>query len=221
MTLDELENIERVALEMVVQALTDYKREAVAVFRREADLAQDIAEDLTREAIQEMGLPGFRHRLFGKVDFKKAVYVFSPEAHPVALMVDSKAEKTGQGLNPNPTIQMSQTSLAVEMRRMNKDVRVAGLLPKTISVNRLPIPVISIFAIYWYKERNGKRRLHDLEAVCLPNGKLQRRYNPHCSDGIWAAGRDAPTRGEKFRVRINREKLRNKADWRVKQVKLR
>ena len=93
MTLDELERVERTTLEMVVQALTDYGQQAKTIFREETDLPQDIAEDVTREAVEAMGMPGLGHRLYGKVDFKKAIYVFLPAAMPVALMLDAKAEK--------------------------------------------------------------------------------------------------------------------------------
>ena len=92
MTLDELERVERTTLEMVVQALTDYGQQAKTIFREETDLPQDIAEDVTREAVEAMGMPGLGHRLYGKVDFKKAIYVFLPAAMPVALMLDAKAE---------------------------------------------------------------------------------------------------------------------------------
>ena len=58
---------------------------------------------MMREAIETMGIAGLQERLYGKVDFKKAVYVFIPEAYPVALMLDAKAEKG----NGSATIQMS------------------------------------------------------------------------------------------------------------------
>ena len=93
MTLDEVERIEQTALSMVAQALTDCAEQAAVIFREETDQPQDIAEDVTREAIEAMGMSGLRDRLYGKVDVKKAIYVFLPEAHPVALMLDAKAEK--------------------------------------------------------------------------------------------------------------------------------
>ena len=91
MELNGLEQIEHTTLSMVVQALTDYASDAQMIFREETDLPQDIAEDITREAIASMGLPGIRERLYGKVDVKKAIYVFLPEPHPVALMLDAKS----------------------------------------------------------------------------------------------------------------------------------
>ena len=56
MNLDEFERLEETAMAMVVQALTDYRRQATTIFREETDLPQDIAEDITREALDLMGL---------------------------------------------------------------------------------------------------------------------------------------------------------------------
>ena len=119
---------------MVVQALTDYRQQAVTIFREETDLAQDIAEDITREAVQLMGISGWNERLYGKVDYKKAVYVFLPNAYPVALMLDSKAEKSNG--DRTATIQMSQTSMRVKMRRSGIDMDEAGGLEQVISRGR-------------------------------------------------------------------------------------
>jgi len=54
MTLDELDCT---TFEMVVQAITDYYRESVTIFREEQDLPGNIAEHVIREAIEEMGFP--------------------------------------------------------------------------------------------------------------------------------------------------------------------
>lgn len=56
MTLDELERLERTTLSMVVQALKDFWPQAETIFREETDQPQDIAEDVTREAIEAMGM---------------------------------------------------------------------------------------------------------------------------------------------------------------------
>ena len=109
---------------MVVQTLSGYRQQAVTIFREESDLAQDIAEDITREALDLMGVSGWNERLYGKVDYKKAVYVFLPSAHPVALMLDSKAEKPNG--DRTATIQMSQTSMRVRMRRSGVEMDEPG-----------------------------------------------------------------------------------------------
>lgn len=52
----------------------------------------------------------------------------------------------------------------------------------------------------------------------MPNGKLQERYNPNEEDSFWLAGRNAPSRGEEFRVRVSFSKLKEKARWRVQRI---
>ena len=216
MTLDELERVERTTLEMVVQALTDYGQQAKTIFREETDLPQDIAEDVTREAVEAMGMPGLGHRLYGKVDFKKAIYVFLPAAMPVALMLDAKAEKPNG--NRTATIQMSQTSMRVRMRRGGAFVDEPGLLDQTITRGGKEFQVVTVVAKYVYAEHGSSHRLQRIIVAAIPNGRLQQRYNPSAADTIWLAGRNAPTRGEDFRVRLSYERLRGKAGWRVREI---
>ena len=216
MTLDELERLERTALEMVVQALTDFGPQAETIFREETDLPQDIAEDVTREAVDAMGLPSIGHRLYGKVDFKKAIYVFLPVAKPVALMLDAKAEKPNG--NRTATIQMSQTSMRVKMVRGAALVDEPGLIDPVISRSGREFQVVTMIAKYVYTESNGGHGLQRIIVACIPNGRLQCRYNPSADDTIWLAGRNAPTRGEDFRVRLSYARLRSKAPWRVREI---
>lgn len=212
---EELERIEQTAFSMVVQALTDYAEEAATIFREEIDQPQDIAEDITREAIEAMGLPGMRERLYGKVDVKKAIYVFLPEAHPVALMLDAKAEARDK---TSATIQMSQTSMHVKMHRGGQIIDEAGKLPQVIKRNDQEFYVVTVIAKFFYEETKESRDLLQIIVACIPNGQLQELYNPNAEDTIWRVGRDAPTRGEDFRVRLNFAPLREKASWRVHEI---
>ena len=218
MTLDELERLEQTAMSLVVQGLSDYRRQAVTIFREETDSPQDIAEDLTREAMDQMGVPGLNERLYGKVDFKKAIYVFLPAAWPVALMLDSKAEKANG--DRTATIQMSQTSMRVRMRRSGRGVDMLGGLEQVITRAGRDLHVVTIIAKYVYEESASGHELRRIITACVPNGLLQERYNPNVNDGFWSAGRDAPTLGEDFRVRVNYERLSAKASWRVQEIPL-
>ena len=76
--LNLLEDIEKVTLRMVTQAIYDFRHEAQEFFTHEPDLVADIGEDITREALDRMGTSVIPVRLFGKVDYKKAKYVFHP-----------------------------------------------------------------------------------------------------------------------------------------------
>ena len=214
--LDELELLEQTALAMVVQALTDYRQQAVTIFREETDSPQDIAEDVTREAVESMGVSGWNERLYGKVDFKKALYVFLPSAYPAALMLDSKAEKPNG--NRTATIQMSQTSMHVRMTRAGKPVEEAGGLDTTITRGSRTLYVVTIIAKYVYQD--NPQELRRLMVSCIPNGLLQDRYNPNTEDGIWLAGRNAPSLDEDFQVRLSYRLLSAKAPWRVQEISL-
>ena len=216
LSLDELEQIEQLAMEMVVQALTDYCEQIVTIFHEETDMPQDIAEDVTREAMEKMGLPGISERLYGKVDFKKAIYTFLPAAQPVALMLDAKAEKLNG--NRTATIQMSQTSMIVKMNRSGVIVEQPGRLEQVIERNDKKLHVVTVIAKYVYESLEQAHQLHKIIVACIPNGLLQARYNPFADETIWLAGRDAPTRGEDFRVRLDYAKLRQKAPWRVREL---
>ena len=71
---------------------------------------------------------------------------------------------------------------------------------------------------FMYKDVNREHHLREVTICCLPNGLLQDRYNPDEQHTIWLAGRNAPTRGEDFRVRLNFKKLQAKAGWRVQRI---
>lgn len=218
MSPEQMETLEQTSFSMVTQALTDYAAQAVGIFREEVDQPQDIAEDVTREAIELMGLPQIHLRLYGKVDIKKAVYVFLPEAIPVALMIDAKAEKpSGSG---TATIQMSQTSMRVKMWRQDVTIDEAGKLPSFIERDGRSLYVVAVFAKYIYDVIDDAHILQRVIAACLPNRLLQGRYNPSENDTIWRVGRNAPTLGEDFRVRISFAELRSKAGGRVQDIEL-
>lgn len=201
----------------MVQAIRDYLPQAVEVFRKEQDLPQDIAEDVTREAVESMGVSGFHERLYGTVDYKKAIYVFVPQAEPVALMLDAKAEKT----NGAAVIQMSQTSMLIKYQGSRGPVNEEGKLAKVIERGDKQLRVVSIIAKYIYRDRHELG--YDLEKIivaCIPNGALQDRYNPTLDDTIWRAGKHSWQRGEDFRVRLNYKLLAAKASWRVRHIQI-
>ena len=217
MTPEVAEKLERTTMEMVVQAIVDYLDEAKRIFREESDLAQDIAEDVVmREAVEAMGVSGFQERLYGKVDYKKAVYVFIPEAYPVALMLDAKAEKG----NDSATIQMSQTSLRVQfIKKDGSIVDEEGKLLPEIERDGRTLHVVSIVCKFVYEEPDpGTFELQKIIVACIPNAILQGEYNPTPEDTIWRVARHAPILGEEFRVRLSFSRLKEKAEWRVRYL---
>lgn len=131
-------------------------------------------------------------------------------------MLDAKAEKSNG--DRTTTIQMSQTSMSVRMMRGGEPVDEPGRLPRSIGREDREYHVVTAFAKFSYLELPDGYSLHKLMLACVPNGCLQDRYNPDASDTIWKAGRNAPTRGEDFRVRVHHESLRKKAQWRVREI---
>jgi hypothetical protein len=217
--LDRLEEIEKVSLRLVVQAIYDYREAAVEIFHEESDLVADIGEDITREALDRMGVSKIDQRLFGKMDYKRARYLFQPDyAIRQALFVDSKAEKvSGQG---TATLQTSQLSMVVRQVRANQEIEVAGSLPQILAIQNTSYITTTIFVKYNYDEVNGRNTLNSITVAAVPNGLLQESYNPSAQDSIWLAGRNAPTLGEAFRVRLSFHRLKAKAGWRVQKILL-
>lgn len=215
--LDRLEDIEKASLRLVVQAIYDYRETAVLIFQEESDLVADIGEDITREALDRMGMARIDQRLFGKIDYKRARYLFHPDyAVKQALFVDSKAEKLeGQR---TATLQTSQFSMFVRQVRAGEQIEVAGSLPPILTVRDDDYITTTIFVKYNYVETAVGNTLKSITIAAVPNGLLQERYNPTAEDGIWLAGRNAPTRGELFRVRLSFSLLQKKCSWRVQNI---
>ncbi|NCU31905.1 MAG: type II restriction endonuclease [Candidatus Moranbacteria bacterium] len=214
--LERLEAIEKASLRLVVQAVYDFRETAEEIFKFESDLVADIGEDLTREALDKLGVSKIDQRLFGKIDYKKARYLFQPDfAIKQALFVDSKAEKvSGRG---TATLQTSQLSLIIKQFRANELIEVQGKLPCIIDNSFI---TTTIFVKYNYDEVDEKNILNDITIAALPNGFLQDIYNPTAYDTIFIAGRNAPSRGEEFRIRLSFNRLKEKAKWRVQNIKL-
>jgi hypothetical protein len=217
--LDRLEEVEKTSLRLVTQAVYDYRTDAQEIFRAENDQAADIGEDITREALDRLGMPRIDQRLFGKVDYKRACYLFHPEyALKQALFVDSKAEKiSGQG---TATLQTSQLSMIVKQIRFGRELEIPGKLPEIVYLKGESYLTTTIFVKYNYEEEKERNVLKGITVASVPNGMLQDRYNPDPKDTIWIAGRNAPTLGEEFRVRLSFHRLKEKANWRVQYIPL-
>jgi len=217
--LERLEEIEKASLRLLVQAVYEYRATAFDIFKEENDQVADIGEDITREALDRLGMSKIDQRLFGKVDYKRARYIFHPEyAVKQALFVDSKAENIrGQG---TATLQTSQLSMTIQQVRSGQEVSVPGKIPMVLTLKNEPYITTTLFVKYNYAIEQGKNLLKTVTVVALPNGMLQEKYNPNSSDTIFIAGRDAPTLREEFRVRLSFSRLQSKAGWRVQTIPL-
>ena len=218
---DLVEQIEKSTLRMVTQALTDFADESRDIFANETDFAADIGEDITREALDRLGTSVVRSRLYGRVDYKRARYVFHPEySVKQALFVDSKAEKLGGSYSV--TIQTAQTSMRIRQFRSGSEIDEPGALPMILTIQGVDFLTTTIFVKYNYfdAEADSPKGLHSIAVCCLPNGLLQAKYNPDARHTIWLAGRNAPTRGEPIRVRLSLRRLQDIAPWRVQLIEI-
>jgi hypothetical protein len=213
-TPDRLEEIEKASTRLVAQAIFEIREEAARIFAVEKDLAQDIAEDLTREALDKLGVSRMDLRLFGKIDYKRARYLFHPDyAVRQALLVDSKAEKE----HGTATLQTAQTSLHIRHIRATVPVDILGTLPSVIQSDKGDCITTSIIVKYEYTNA-PTNALVGITVAAIPNGFLQDKYNPTVAQTIWRAGRNAPTLREGFRVRLVFQKLKDITRWRVQDI---
>ena len=93
-----------------------------------------------------------------------------------------------------------------------------GSLSPIIQTDSFNVLTTTIFVKYNYEKTNGGNVLKEIILSCIPNGFLQDRYNPAANDTIWRSGRNAPTRGERFRVRLRFDLLKKKANWRIQRI---
>jgi hypothetical protein len=217
--LDRLEAIEKASLRHVAQAIYDFRDQAAEMFANESDLVADIGEDITREALDRMGTAVLPIRLFGKMDYKRARYLFH-EGYALrqALLVDSKAEDiSGAG---TATIQTAQTTMHISFRRRDgTQVAEQGSLPAVIMAHGQSLLTTTIFVKYNYRViPNAHSELVDITLIALPSGLLQAKYNPDADHTFWRVGRNAPTLGEAFRVRIGITALKDLESWRVQHI---
>jgi hypothetical protein len=216
LSLDEIEDIEKLTLRWVFQAVLDFGMEAHEIFLKSPDSVKDIAEDITRELLDRLSGFNVQQRIYGTVDYKKARYVILPEQTVrQALFIDSKAEKE----NRSATIQMSQTSMWVKQKRSGNDVNEKGFLPEISEYGGNNYLTTTCLVHFKYNDdTDGVHHLREVTIAVIPNGLLQDRYNPTVEDGIWLAGRNAPTLGEDFRVRVSFTRLKSKVSWRVQRL---
>jgi hypothetical protein len=220
---DALEDVERATMRFVCQgvaAIVDIAVDQFALVPLDSDTgdrANYLGEDLTRLALDQIGAPRVPGgRVFGAVDFKLAAYQFLPNfALRQALFVDSKAEKNA--LN-NARVQVTQTSLEIRQVRAGTAIAVQGLIPQVWHSDVGDFLTCTILVKYHYRTAAASLALRQITVAALPNGFLQASYNPTPNDGIWNAGANAPSLGEKFRTRLNFSKLEQKAPWRVQRI---
>ncbi len=108
--------------------------------------------------------------------------------------------------------------MSVRQIRSGQEIEVPGKLPTILAIKGDSFITTTIFAKYNYRDQDGRHNLESIVVAALPSGMLQEIYNPSARDSIWLVGRDAPSLGEDFRVRLSFARLKQKADWRVQKI---
>ena len=214
---DRIEDIEKASIRFVTQAIEMFRVEAMDIFGQESDLQADIGEDITAEALDSLGMSRGAQRVFGKMDYKRARYVFEAEyAVRQVLLVDSKAEKSGDVAR----VQTSQTSMRIRQVRQGQSLDVPGTVPRVAVLSGVPFITTTIFVKYVYHTPGGANALKKIVVACCPNGFLQDCYNPTPTETIWVGGPNSPARGEACRTRLSFARLKAKRSWRVQTISI-
>lgn len=108
--------------------------------------------------------------------------------------------------------------MRVRQERAGDKIDAKGTLPEISEYGSENYLTTTSLIHFRYHDEEGIHYLREVTIVAVPSGRLQERYNPTFDDGIWNAGRNAPTLGEDFRVRVSFNKLKAKAYWRVQTL---
>jgi len=223
---DEVELIEKISLRLVVQAIVTFGSQAWLEFRDSPDKEQDIAQDIVRDALDEMAGFSRRQRVLGTVDYRRSRWLPTPFGlMPQALCVDAKASQEAYRVN----LQLSQISMRPVYwdkssgRAVVREPGVPASYLFTFADGQTRAAIsTTIFVQMVYQapsKTSGERRLTEALIVAIPNGKLEQRYAPSAQDTIWRAGKHSPGRGEEPRTRISIDALKKKALWRVQRIR--
>lgn len=223
LTFDQIELVEKISLRLAFQSLVWFAPQAWDIFDRSPDDPQDIAEDITREAIGVFKGFSINERLFGTIDYKQARWLPMPFGLvPQALMVDSKAKRAYE--NARLDLQMSQVSMDVFLG--SKEAPLQPLLKTAMDlrfeggiVKKAITSVVTAHYSYDIKPAGQVgNRLQRVIVAAVPNGLLKERYSPSRERTVFGVGKQSSGRGEDPRVRIYYSMLRSFAAWRVQEV---
>jgi hypothetical protein len=231
LTDDQLEDLEKQTLRMIVQAIQEYSREAREIFQNtRADRKSEVivlAEDLVQYALEVAECYPINQRFAGFIDYKRIRWLPTPYGlFPQVLLVDAKAstEKNRE------TLQQSQLPMAAEFpssKQPGKIVKMAPGVPpdqpiRTDSGNPLRAVTTSAFIHFHYTDLKNVsspyRTLHAIYVLLLPHGRLKSRYNPDHTRTFFGEGKHSPKRGEEPRIRVYFSRLRKMCPWRLQEL---
>jgi hypothetical protein len=90
-------------------------------------------------------------------------------------------------------------------------------MPLYVETDKGKCITTTVLVKYEYEDQ-PEMKLLEITVAAVPSGALQATYNPTARNSIWRAGRNAPSRGEPFRVRLVFDALKAKARWRIQTI---
>jgi hypothetical protein len=227
-TLDQIEQVEKQTLRVIVQALQEYSREARDIFENtpapsEAEIIV-LAEDLVQYALEVAECYPINKRFAGFIDYKRVRWISTPFGlFPQVLLVDAKASTE----NNRETLQQSQLAIDADFTSKGVAVRMrAGVPPhmEVVMADASIVPAITTSAfIHFYYEDMARtnapyRRLRSIFAMLLPHQSLKPRYNPDATTTFFGQGKHSPARLEVPRIRVYFGRLRAMSPWRLQEL---
>lgn len=227
LTDEQLEQVEKQTLRMIVQALQEYSKEAKEIFERTAATSKTevivLAEDLVQYALEVAETYPINKRFAGFIDYKRIRWLPTPFGLlPQALLVDAKASTE----NNRDTLQQSQLPMDADFESNGTPYQLKAGFPPHMDVGAvggtLKAVTTSIFIHFHYTEVQQPapvfRELHSIYVLALPHGRLKPKYNPDANTTFFGQGKHSPARGEEPRIRVYFSRLRAMCPWRLQQL---
>jgi len=228
LTLDQLEDLEKQTLRVVVQAVQEYSREAKDIFdntRAESDSEVIVlAEDLVQYALEVAESYPINKRFAGFIDYNRVRWVATSFGMlPQVFLVDAKASTE----NNRDTLQQSQLAMDAEFDSRGKTVRLNAGVPPHLEIETHSGPLLAVTTssfIHFYYETLDRseppyRKLISIYVLLLPHQRLKERYNPNPQTTFFGQGKHSPARQEVPRIRVYFNRLRQMCAWRLQELK--
>jgi hypothetical protein len=228
LTPNQIEQIEKQTLRVIVQAIQEYSREARQIFEntaapRESEIIV-LAEDLVQYALEVAECYPINKRFAGFIDYKRVRWLSTPFGlFPQVLLVDAKASTEDN----RETLQQSQLPMDADFVSNEVSVRLAAGVPPHLDVitesgKALPAITTSTFIHFFYESLKRDtapfRRLKSIFILSIPHQRLKGKYNPDSATTFFGQGKHSPKRNEEPRIRVYFTRLRKMCAWRLQEL---
>lgn len=229
LSLDEIEQIEKQTLRVIVQAVQEYSKEARLIFENTYAPSDNevivLAEDLVQYALEVAESYPINKRFAGFIDYKRVRWIPTHFGlFPQALLVDAKASTE----NNRETLQQSQLPMDADFISNGNPVSLSAGIPPHLQVESsdgtdLNALTTSAFIHYYYQKLGTTtqpyRKLISIFSLLVPHQKLKERYNPNAGTTFFGQGKHSPARGEVPIIRVYYTRLRAMCPWRLQELR--